>query len=111
MRVNLRTLETPTEPTPYVSIKDAAKILDRSEDTLRRQIRDGKGAEWGGSQIGNTYRVNRAVLDRYVNGGQQPAPIVIDDAVASQIEAIVATAAAQIRAVITDALNGKRRAA
>ena len=68
MRVNLRTLETPTEPTPYVPIAEAAKALGLSPDSIRRAIKRGEGAKFGGDMIGSRYIIRRYVFDRYLRG-------------------------------------------
>ena len=72
-RVNLRTLETPTEPTPYVPIAEAAKTLGIAEASIRRAIKRGEGAKFGGDTIGSRYIIRRYVFDRYLRGENDAA--------------------------------------
>lgn len=68
MRVKLQTLEPTPTVTPYVPIADAAKSLGLSPDSIRRAIRNGEGAKFGGDRIGGRYIIRRIPFERYLRG-------------------------------------------
>jgi len=106
------------EPRGLLTVPEAARLLHVSDDTVRRQIREG---DLGAVQIGTTptgrprYRIPTAVVEERLGRSTLPAPSAAERLQAAfavltedQQEALLAQAVSWARAQTPDPVVGER---